>query len=167
MYGNGAKIGMAIIAPQPKPIPKVLQAAPIVWCAAAAGSTRLLFAVLPTATTTSLHAASTTSAFGWFFPSKQLGVLSLSKEPLLLSGYFCLKGRGTKPKKAKVLIPALRGEFFFKIYANHDKHQNIHITTGYTYSQSYFRPNHQNNATSTSYFTTRKQSSKNGVYRNR
>ena len=120
MYGNGAKIGTVktTIKLALPPTPKDLQAVSTVCRAAAAGTTRLLFAVLPTAPTPSLPSAMATPAFGWCFPSKQLGVLSLSKEPLLLSGHFCLKGRGTKPKKAKVYIPALRGEFFFKIYAN-------------------------------------------------
>jgi hypothetical protein len=80
MLGNGAKIGMVDTAVMHKLTPKEQLAAPIALCVAVAGTSRLRIAVLPSATFAILLAGAATSVFGWCFPSKQLGILSLSKD---------------------------------------------------------------------------------------
>jgi hypothetical protein len=81
MFLNGVLIGMAeiIITLVQVVILKVLVAVLVVFCVAAAGTTRLRAAVLPIATMATLLTVALSTVFGWHFPSKQLGIASSFK----------------------------------------------------------------------------------------
>jgi hypothetical protein len=78
MFGNGVKIGliMAILVTLLTVTPEGQAQAFFVWFVVAAGTTRMLYAVLPPVSIATLiskmnmHTDMTMEVFGWFFPNK-------------------------------------------------------------------------------------------------